>query len=53
MNERQYHIIAIVLRTGAKIYMTRYSMNHRECCTMMSKMSRSKYTRILLEEVTK
>ena len=45
-----YHIVAINERTGAKVYMTGYPMNHEQCCTMMKRISYHPARRIQLEE---
>lgn len=38
MSEKLYHIVQINEKTGSKVYMTDYPMNHKNCCTMLSKM---------------
>lgn len=50
MTERLYHIIAINERTGRRVTMTGYPMNHHDCCTMMRKITRYPWRRLLLEE---
>lgn len=48
--ERLYHIVAINEKTGNKVFLTRYAMNHHESCTMLSKQSnRVPHVRIQLE----
>lgn len=41
---RLYNIIAINERTGKQVLLTGYPMNHKECCTMLSKMTGHKDT---------
>lgn len=48
---RLYNIIAINERTGKQVLLTGYPMNHKECCTMLSKMASHKDTRKMLIEV--
>lgn len=50
--DRKYHIVAIVDKTGKKVYFTGYPMPHAECCTMLSKITRYPWRRLMLEEVT-
>ena len=48
---RLYNIVAINERTGKQVLLTGYPMNHKECCTMLSKMTSHKDTRKMLIEV--
>jgi precorrin-2 methylase len=49
---RLYHLVAINEKTGKKVYLTRYPMEHAQCMTMKSKQSdRVSYVRIQVEEV--
>lgn len=48
---RLYNIIAINERTGKQVLLTGYPMPHKECCTMLSKMTGHKGTMRMLIEV--
>ena len=49
-----YHIVQINDKTGSRVQMTGHPMEHKECCTMLSKMikwPKSFQLRNMLEEV--
>ena len=48
---RLYNIVAINDKTGAQVFLTDYPMTHKECTTMLSKMTDHKDTRKILIEV--
>lgn len=58
--EHRYHVVAIIsersrfadkARDLKKVYMTRFSVTHREGCVILGKMTPRKGTRHQLEEV--
>ncbi len=53
MKEHLYHLISVNVKDGRKVYLTRYPMTHKECCTMKSKFTEHKHRMIQLEEATK
>ena len=50
MLERLYNIIAINDKTGKKVFLTGYPMNHKKCLIMLSKLSDYPNRRFLLIE---
>lgn len=50
---RLYNIAAINDKTGKRVLLTGYPMPHKECCTMLSKMTNHKDTRKMLIEQAK
>ena len=50
---RLYNIAAINDKTGNRVLLTGYPMPHKECCTMLSKMTSHKDTRKILIEQAK
>lgn len=51
MSERLYHVVAVVSKTGEKIYMTSSPVTHAEGCTLLSKLTKYPWRREMLEEV--
>jgi hypothetical protein len=47
---RLYNIAVINDKTGKQVLLTGYPMPHKECCTMLSKMTSHKDTRKMLIE---
>lgn len=47
-DERLYHIVAVIQKTGEQVYFTKYPITHAECCTMKSKQTERKGRRIIL-----
>ncbi len=47
---RLYNIVVINDKTGKRVLLTGYPMPHKECCTMLSKMTSHKDTRKMLIE---
>jgi hypothetical protein len=49
--ERKYHLVSIHMKTGAKTYMTKFPMSHKEICTIKSRCTEYPFRRLQLEEV--
>lgn len=48
--ERLYHLFAVNDRTGKREQLTRFAMNHQDCCVNKSKFSPHPARRIVLVE---
>ena len=48
---KKYHVVVINRKTQAKSYMTRTPVNHKQACTILSKLTKHNFRLETLEEV--
>lgn len=51
-NQRLYHLVCVNEKTGAKVFLSAYPMNHESACIMLSKNTQHKGTRKQLQGVS-
>lgn len=50
-NQRMYHVIIKNIKTGVKVYMTKYPVNHVQGCVLLSKLTKYPWRQEMLEEI--
>lgn len=45
---QKYHIVAVNKKSGRRVLMTGYPMDHHRCCVMLTKLTKRKETRYML-----
>lgn len=50
--ERLYHVVVIREDNSAKTYMTKTPVSHKEACAILNKLTKYKWRREQLEEVS-
>ena len=51
LEDKLYHVIVIVNKTGKRIQMTATPVTHKEGCTLLSKLTKYSWRTEMLEEV--
>ena len=51
LNEKMFHVIVIVNKTGKRTQMTATPVTHKEGCTLLSKLTKYSWRTEMLEEV--